>query len=45
MWYHIFSKILQSVLLFVHKKRVAVTFLPLSWNPSFLTELKRRKAE
>jgi len=29
MWYHIFSKILQSILLFVHKKRVAVTFAAL----------------
>jgi hypothetical protein len=44
MWYHIFSKILQSILLFVHEKRVALTFPSLSWIPAtFFTELKRRK--
>jgi hypothetical protein len=43
MWYHIFSKILQSILLFVHEKRVAVAFRLLSCFGYFLTELKRRK--
>jgi hypothetical protein len=41
MWYHIFSKILQSILLFVHEKQVAVAFPLLSCFDYFPNQLKR----